>query len=437
MLLKRAQSVAAKAAGAGGVSDMKLDLTDMLYALSFALDKVEAELLGVVTGHGKRVAYLALLMGKAAGMEEVELRDFIGCCLLHDNALTEFIYDELSGSPMLDELPVDICDLAERNKPKFEHDHSVTGEENIRLLPFRTDVKNIILYHHENADGTGALGMTSGQTKLKAQILHLIDTMDATLQFHLEAMTPRQYEEMCAWVKAREGQLFSGEVVTLFLRAVTYDKIACTQGRNLIDCLHEELHKEVLDYSDEEVRNIARLFAKIVDYKSEFTQNHSRGVAHMAERMAHYYGFDAEKAIRFYFAGAMHDIGKLAIDNDILEKPGKLTVSEYAQMKDHAEATYYILSQMGEIPDIVAWASNHHEKLNGRGYPRGLTEKELSFEDQLMACIDIYRALRDERPYKDGLSHEKSIEIMRAMAGRGELNGEIIRDIDAVMGQGA
>ena len=415
---------------------MKLDLTDMLCALSFVLDKVEEELLGVDTGHGKRVAYLAVLMGKEAGLQEEELRDFIGCCLLHDNALTEYIHDELSSLPVHRPLSEKLSDIAERKRSELDRDHSIAGEQNIRLLPFRTDVENIVLYHHENADGTGTLGLTASETPLKSQILHLVDNADATCHIQLENLTIAEFEELCGWIKSNTGSLFSEEVTELFLRAVTYDKIASLQGKDLRSCLHEELQKKVLDYSDEEVRNIAKLFARIVDYKSEFTRCHSMGVAKKAEMMAHHYGFDAEKAIRFYFAGAMHDIGKLAVVNNVLEKPGKLTDDEYAKIKNHASATYYILSQIKEIPDIVQWASNHHEKLNGRGYPRGLTSEELSFEDQLMACIDIYQALTEKRPYKDGMSHEKTISIMQNMANKGELNESIVRDIDAVMSRG-
>ena len=412
---------------------MKLDLTDMLYALSYVLDKVEAELVGVNTGHGKRVAYLAIRMGKAAGFGEEELRDFIGCCLLHDNALTEFIHEELSHIAMTQPFSLEISELAEHKLAEISRGHSTIGEENIHLLPFRTDVKHIVLYHHENADGTGAFGKTAAETPLKAQILHLADLTDVTWNLRLGAMTAEEFEAVCRWVKSGAGSLFSQEVTELFLKAVQYDQIAAMRGKDLLSCLHEELHKEVLEYTDEEVRRIAELFAKIVDYKSQFTQHHSKGVAEKAEIMARFYGFDREKTIRFYFAGAMHDIGKLAIVNDILEKPGKLTVDEFAEIKNHAVATHYILGQIGEIPDIVKWAANHHEKLNGKGYPQGLSEKDLSFEEQLMACIDIYQALTEKRPYKDGLSHERTISIMEAMAAKGELNEGIIRDIDKVM----
>ena len=413
---------------------MKLDLTDLLYALSFALDRVEEELLGIDTGHGKRVAYLALLMGKEAGLGVEELRDFIGCCLLHDNALTEFIHEELSHSPMLHGMPAHLSELAEGQKPVLDHEHCVVGEENIRLLPFHTDIRHVILYHHENADGTGPLGITAAGTPQKAQILHLADMADTTFQFHLQTMTEKEFNELSEWVQGQRGQLFSDEVVALFSRAVRYDRIMSMQRIGLHECLREALHQEVADYSDEEIRNIAGLFAKIVDYKSEFTQEHSRGVAEKAEIMARYYGFDPEKTIRFYFAGAMHDIGKLAIINDILEKPDKLTVNEYEKMKNHAGATQYILSQIKEIPDVVRWASNHHERLDGSGYPQGLSAGDLSFEDQLMACIDIYQALTEKRPYKDGVPHDQTIAIMRSMAEKGGLNEQVIRDLDIVMG---
>lgn len=410
---------------------MKLDLTDMLYALSFALDKVETELLGIDTGHGKRVAYLALLMGEEAGYQEEELRDFIGCCLLHDNALTEFIHEELSHSQISKSLSVDISEIAKLKGDQLNRDHSVIGEQNIRLIPFRTDVKNIILYHHENANGSGTLGTTDSETTLKSQILRLADCIDTSRR--LLTMTNAEFEELRRWVQSLEGILFSGKAVELFLKAIDYDKIVHMQDKDILSCLRAKLHQEIIDYSDEEVRNIAGLFAKIVDYKSEFTQNHSRGVAEKAEMMAHYYGFDDEKTIRFYFAGAMHDIGKLVVINDILEKPGKLTVDEFAKMKNHAAATHHILSQIKEISDIVNWASNHHEKLNGNGYPQGLTEDEISFEERLMACIDIYQALTEKRPYKDGMSHEQSISIMMDMADKGDLDEKIVHDISVAM----
>lgn len=416
---------------------MRLDLTDMLYALSFALDKAESEVLGVDTGHCRRVSYVALLMAEEAGCRGEELRDFIGCCLLHDNALTEFIREELPDSLVLGDLVLDGLRVKSPPKPdlgEIHHHHCVVGEKNIRFLPFRTNVKNVILYHHENADGTGVLGRKAADTPLKAQILHLADMMD--IRSHLPSMTGEEFEEFQGWAGEQSGKLFSRQVVDLFRRAVRYENIAGMKDRQILNELRGRLRGSVDDYSGGEVRRIADMFAKIVDYKSMFTEVHSRGVAEKAEIMARYYGFDEEKTTRYYFAGAMHDIGKLVISNDILEKTGRLTDTEFSEMKNHAAATYYILSQIKEIPDIVKWASNHHEKLNGKGYPQGLAAPELSFEEQLMSCVDIYQALTEPRPYKAGIPHGQSIEIMLDMASRGELNEGIIHDMDMALTAG-
>ena len=409
---------------------MKLDLTDMLYALSFALDKVETELIGINTGHCKRVACLGILMGKEAGLCGEELRDFAGCCILHDNALTEFIHEELSSGIIPQELSAQLADIIASGTSELNNKHCVIGERNIRLMPFRTDVKNIILYHHENADGTGALKKTASETTLKSQILHLADIIDMTSS--LTTITSSEFGELCKLIQKRTGTLFSKEASDLFFKSVRFENIENLQNKGVLAYLHEELQTQVCEYSADDIRGISELFAKIVDYKSEFTRAHSKGVAEKAALMAKHYGFDPEKSIRYFFAGAMHDIGKLAVTNDILEKPGKLSDNEFKEMKNHAAATYYILNQIKEIPDIVKWASNHHEKLNGSGYPQGLTAKDLSFEEQLMTCIDIYQALTEKRPYKDGMLHERSISIMLDMADKGELNEKIVRDIDSV-----
>ena len=411
---------------------MKLDLTDLIYALSFSLDKVEYELLGLETGHGRRVACLCLFMAEYAGISGEELRDYIGCCVLHDNALTAFIHEELDNFKYItDESGQQLSDAINIDLIKNDSNHGKIGERNIHLVPFRTNVDNIILYHHEHADGSGPQGITAAETVLKTQILHLADEID--INYKLSSLTESEFNKISEWVQSQSGKMFSEKAVQLFQEAVTYDKISYLKNKGAFTSLKRELRTVTSDYSDEEIHNFAKMFASIIDYKSEFTQTHSLGVADKAEQMAKHYGFDNEKATRFYLAGALHDIGKLLVSNDILEKPGKLTADEFTTMKDHASATRYVLRLVKGIPDIVKWASNHHEKLNGTGYPRGLTAEELSFEERLMACVDIYQALTEKRPYKDGMSHEKAIAIMQDMVDKGEIDATIVQDISAIM----
>ena len=176
-------------------------------------------------------------------------------------------------------------------------------------------------------------------------------------------------------------------------------------------------------------KNFANLFAKIIDYKSEFTSRHSLGVAENAARLSTYLGDDEETVLKMYLAGALHDIGKVAIGNDILEKPGRLTDEEFSKMKNHAGYTYLILSQAEGMEDIRDWAALHHEKLDGTGYPFGKTADELNRQERIMACIDIYQALTESRPYKSGMTHEAACAILESMVQKGWIDGGITEQI--------
>src|SRR5690606_22787980 len=124
----------------------------------------------------------------------------------------------------------------------------------------------------------------------------------------------------------------------------------------------------------------------------------------------------------------LHDIGKLVVPLSILEKPGKLSQQELQVIKSHPYYTKLILKQIKGIEDIAEWAGNHHEKLNGKGYPEKLMGSNITKEDQIIAIADIYQALTEDRPYREGMDSQTAIEIMMDMADRGELSKEMIRD---------
>ena len=179
-------------------------------------------------------------------------------------------------------------------------------------------------------------------------------------------------------------------------------------------------------------KGIAELFARIIDYKSPFTKDHSIGIAQKAEIMAGHYDLTPAKTEKLYMAGALHDIGKLLVDIEVLEKPGKLDENEYRHIQSHAYETYRLLSKIDGFEEIRDWASYHHEKLNGKGYPFGITADDMTFEMRLLACLDIYQALTEDRPYKAGMHHKKAISILFELAEKGELDANIIKDIDSV-----
>ena len=294
---------------------MKLNFTELIYSLSYGLDCVEKDLSGVKSDHGKRVACMSLFMAKDLGIQGNELVEFIGCAVLHDNAIAEYISEEFDNDYNKAKRKI-LTNLNGKNLNV--RIHCVAGEENISLLPFKTNVKNIILYHH------GFLGYekvnTSDVNYLKSQIISISDTADSLVD--ITRITKFKYGFLKFILKILAGKMYSRETVKLFLKNVTFEKLKEIKDKGPQKILNEEVPSEFEEYTDEEIRNIALTFAKVVDYKSSFTKDHSIGVATKADKMAEYYHFEKEQHIRFYFAAALHDIGKLVISNDILEKKG-------------------------------------------------------------------------------------------------------------------
>ena len=150
--------------------ELSIDIIGLAGACSYALDCIEAELVNIKNKHGKRVAYISICMAEYWKIEGDELQDLAMCALLHDNALTQYISEELKKDSVIN------CkkDLSE----KKTNLHCIYGEKNITKIPFKTDVSNVILYHHEHADGTGPFQKKWNEIPLFARIIHLADTID-------------------------------------------------------------------------------------------------------------------------------------------------------------------------------------------------------------------------------------------------------------------
>lgn len=402
---------------------MKICINEVLYAFSIALDAVEGELLGATTHHGQRVAYISALMGKHYGLSDIECARLSVAAVMHDNALSEFFDEELIRGEVPDNVNVE----------KALGKHCAAGEHNMKHLPFYDSIKDAVLYHHERADGSGPFGKVAKETPLYARIIHIADRVDVRLDF--SDVTEEKFAMLAEKVGKNTGTVYDEEMAKLLLESVTYESLQKISGGKVTEELFNLVPRIERDYTSEDLIEFATMFAKIIDYKSPFTTNHSMGIAQKALEMGKYYGWDEETCNKLFVAGALHDLGKLLVDNDILEKPGKLTPEEYKEIQNHALGTYVILNSISGFSDITSWASLHHEKLNGNGYPFGYTADRLGDKERLMGCLDIYQALVEPRPYKDGMSHEETMKIMRNMVEGNNIDGRITEDIDKYFGK--
>jgi HD-GYP domain-containing protein (c-di-GMP phosphodiesterase class II) len=175
----------------------------------------------------------------------------------------------------------------------------------------------------------------------------------------------------------------------------------------------EPEHKMMEQGSNSTLDSICVAFANIVDAKSPFTFNHSSGVANAAVAIARKLEMSRERIYFIRHAALLHDLGKLSVPNSILEKPGKPDEDEWAVLKLHPYYTWKILQGISSFHEMSEVAASHHEKLNGKGYFRGLGAEHLSLESRILAVADIFDALSAKRPYRDSLPLEKVFEIMR------------------------
>jgi putative nucleotidyltransferase with HDIG domain len=162
---------------------------------------------------------------------------------------------------------------------------------------------------------------------------------------------------------------------------------------------------------------IAEAFAGIVDAKSPYTARHSAGVADIADGIAVTLGLDGTTRDLLRRAALLHDIGKLGVSNRILDKRGSLTEGEWGAVRRHPRLSMVILRGVPALADVARLAVMHHERLDGSGYPYGMTADELDLPARILQVADVAEALTAERPYRAALPVDEVLSIMRAEAG--------------------
>lgn len=190
--------------------------------------------------------------------------------------------------------------------------------------------------------------------------------------------------------------------------------------RQLEDAL-EELRRSREELKTSYLDTIFRL-TTVAEYKDGFTAGHIKRVGHYCRHLAREFGWGEEDQESIFYASPMHDIGKVVIPTEILQKPGRLTAAEFAIVQGHTTAGARILqgstSAFLRLAEVIALT--HHERFDGGGYPRGLRGEEVPLAGMIMNVADQYEALRSERPYKPSLTHEQVIAVITRGDGRTE-----------------
>ncbi len=420
-----------------------VQLSEVLGAMSHALDLTE----GQPVGHCVRATWIGVHIGRAMGLPELQLWELYHTVMLKDLGCSSnaaricelYLSDDLSFKrdfkTVSDSLPKVLgfvfshtglkAGLAERfravlnilqNGGAIADDLIQTrcqrGAQIARQLRFPPSVCDAIHALDEHWNGSGRPDRLAGPAiPLYARVALLAQVVDV---FHTAAGSAAAIAE----VRARSGTWFDPQVVACFEAVAIEPGFWETLGSDAVEAAVFALAPASPIVVDEDyLDDVARAFAQIIDAKSPFTSGHSERVAVYADMIAAELGFSADRRRWLKRAALLHDVGKLGVSNAILDKNGKLDDAEWRDMRNHAALSETILSRAAVFHEMACIGGSHHERLDGKGYPRGLKGDAIAPEIRIVSVADVFDALTADRPYRAAMPLEKALGIMRADLG--------------------
>lgn len=387
------------------MNKIRLNLYELLLCLTNAQDYVHSEL----SGHQEQVAYLSYRIAEEMKMPLSEIKEIILAGILHD-------IGALSTSERINLI---------EDEPFGVNNHGFKGAKIISGFRYMHSISEIIKYHHLCWNGGEGLKYRGKSVPLASHIIHIADRVCVKIDKSKNILS--QINDILANISEKKGTNYSPEMVDAlnnlkYKEYIWLDLVSDCRLQNISPEFFEVIPLEIND-----IVELALIFSFIIDFRSEFTANHSAGVAKTAEKLAFLAGFSPYECKMMLIAGYLHDLGKLAISNDILEKNAKLNNEEFNEIRSHTYYTYHMLNKISALKTINQWASFHHEKLNGKGYPFHLNDDDLSLGSKIMAVADVFTAITEDRPYREGLDKISVTNILNNMVNSGGLHSMVVK----------
>lgn len=370
--------------------------------------------------HGERVAYMAVECARQLQWEAGQVDDLFHVALLHDLGVSS----SKVHKQLIAQMDWDGAEL-----------HCILGEHFLANFTPLAHLAPVIRHHHTHWQVLRDSKLTRQQA-LAANLIYLTDRVDAlNAQFTQQYTLPvtKRRIAICEAITQSRGSRFAPELVDAFLQLAANDVFWLTlEPLNLAGYLRTmESQAEGLLCNYLEIQQLALIFARIVDAKSDFTYDHSLGVARLSRYLAELSELPEHRVAFIEIAALLHDLGKLGVPDEILDKPETLSAEETAVMHRHSYETFRILRHINGFEQIAEWAGNHHETLLGDGYPFHREATELSTEARIIMVADIFQALAQDRPYRKGLPPEVILGELRALKQAGKIDALLVDLVEA------
>jgi diguanylate cyclase (GGDEF)-like protein/PAS domain S-box-containing protein len=227
-------------------------------------------------------------------------------------------------------------------------------------------------------------------------------------------------EELREYINKLSEEIYKTRIGTIDLSVSFGWETKTKEDQDIIELMNKAesyMYKRKLSESPSMISSTIKIIISTLHEKNKREKLHSERVGEICEAIGREMGFDQEEISELKLIGLMHDIGKIGIDEKILNKDGKLTPEEYEEIKKHPEIGYRILSSANQMSDIAEYTLAHHERWDGKGYPNGIAEKEIPLVSRIIAVADAFDAMTSERTYRQPLSEKQAVEELRKNAG--------------------
>jgi len=310
-----------------------------------------------------------------------------------------------------------------------ENDHCMQGANLLETCDLTSHLAPIVRRHHTHWSSLKDMDLPL-EVKLSANCIYMVDRVDVlALGFMVDQSNLLLGKESIRKrIVERSGDWFCPELVDAFMEVSKSEafwlSLENEHVHGYVSQWLADTQTQAMEF--QELRDLVSIFSYIVDAKSPFTKSHSDGVARLSRYLGSLLDLSEECCDMLELAGLLHDLGKLRQPDSLLTKPGKLTAEENAQIQRHSFDTYSIIKNIHGLEKIALWAAQHHERVDGTGYPYRLGEGGVSLEARIIAVADVFQALAQERPYRAALRPEEILNILNTMASDGKLDREVV-----------
>jgi len=380
-------------------------LFELVTGLSDAVDLVSPALVN----HHKMVAYFSLCLGTELGLTIENISQTVLAGALHD-------IGGLSITERLEALDFEV---------EHAHQHAETAYQLLKGFPPFSKIAEFVRFHHVWWNWGEGRQFRGQAVPIESHILHLADRISVLIDKERQVLS--QVNDIRKQIEDQSQRMFNPEIIEAFksLAGKEFFWLDSVSG-SISSILSNRIQITTVKLDLDAIIDLANIFSQIIDFRCKFTANHSSGVAACAERLAELAAFSEHDCKKMKVAGYLHDLGKLAVPVDILNKPSGLSAEEFQIIKSHTYYTYRILETICGFEKINSWASFHHECLDGGGYPFHLSEPDISTGSRIMAVADVFTALMEDRPYRAGMEKESAMDILQKMADNHKLDAGVV-----------